>query len=118
MLIGTDAIRESIKSLQDRVNHAKANILHNAEDIRYNHDGIKDNRDITNENNDKLNILDGRITDLEQGYGELKQKLSVDHETVVIMCHQYAYSESIPKECEPIISRLQKPSEYRWNFPE
>ena len=87
MLIGTDAIRESIKTLQDRVNHAKQNILHNAEDIGINHDGIYDNRSITNENNDKLHILDGRIFDLEKGYGELKLKLSVDHEAVVMMCH-------------------------------
>jgi len=34
-----------------------------------------------------------------------------------MMCHQYAYAESIPHECEPIIGGLSGPLDYAWNWP-
>ena len=70
------------------------------------------------DNRERLHVLDGRVHDLEKGYGELHDRLSVDREAITMMCHQYAYSETIPYECNPIIGSLKKPLEYRWHFPE
>ena len=63
-------------------------------------------------------MLDGRIHDLESGYAELHHKLAIDREALVMMCHQYAYSEKLPKECVPIIGNLAKPLEFHWYFPD
>ena len=36
--------------------------------------------------------------DLEVGYTGLSHKLAVDREALIMMCHQYAYADKIPKE--------------------
>ena len=79
---------------------------------------IEWNRQQISENRSRLQVLDGRIHDLESGYSELHSKLAVDREALVMMCHQYAYAEKLPKECVPIIGNLAKPLEFHWNFPQ
>lgn len=34
-----------------------------------------------------------------------------------MMCHQYAYAQTIPDECIPIIGSLTKPIEFQWHWP-
>ena len=63
-------------------------------------------------------MLDGRIHDLEAGYSDLHNKMAIDREALVMMCHQYAYSVKLPKECVPIIGNLPKPLEFHWHFPD
>ena len=63
-------------------------------------------------------MLDGRIHDLESGYGELRNKMAIDREALVMMCHQYAYSAKLPNECVPIIGNMAKPLEFHWHFPD
>ena len=118
MLIGTEAIRESIASLQYRVHHARTEVSKNDSAIDNNDKEIAWNRQTIADNRDRLYTLDSRVHDLESGYGELHHKLAVDREALVMMCHQYAYAESIPKECEPIIGGLAGPIDYAWNWPQ
>ena len=70
------------------------------------------------ENRSRLQTLDSRIHDLESGYADLHHKLAVDREALIMMCHQYAYAETIPHECIPIIGGLNQPIEYQWHWPQ
>lgn len=56
--------------------------------------------------------------DLEVGYTGLSHKLAVDREALIMMCHQYAYADKIPKECEAIIGGLAGPIDFAWNWPD
>ena len=118
MLIGTEAIRESIASLQDRLAHGRIHVNDNDGDIDENDSDIEDNRRQIVQNRTRLTTLDGKIADLEHGYGDLAHKLAIDREAIVMMCHQYAYASAIPDECMPIIGGLAAPLPYAWNWPE
>jgi len=118
MLIGTEALRESISSLQYRVHHARTEVSQNDQGIDNNDQEIAWNRQQIAENRDRLYTLDGRVHDLETGYGDLHHKLAIDREALIMMCHQYAYASSIPHECEPIIGGLSAPLNYAWNWPQ
>ena len=118
MLIGTEALREAIAKLQERVHEARQAVRNNDKAIDNNDMDISYNRQLIKDNRESLHVLDGRISDLEGGYSELHHKLSIDREAIMMMCHQYAYAEAIPKECQPMIGGLSKPIDYRWNFPE
>ena len=118
MLIGTEALRESIAALQHRVKNVGHNVSDNDIEIDNNDHEINDNRTLVNENRTKLDIRDGKITDLEHNYGELHQRLSADRETLIMMCHQYAYADSVPEQCDVIIGKISEPVPYRWNFPQ
>ena len=118
MLIGTEALRESIAALQDRVAHARVHVFNNDGDIDENDSDIEDNRKQIVENLNRLHELDGRLTDLESGYGQLHHLLSVDREALIMMCHQYAYASTIPDECVPIIGGLAGPIAQQWNWPD
>ena len=70
------------------------------------------------ENRDRMYELDGKVHDLESGYAGLSQKLGIDRAAVEMMCHQYAYADTLPKECQAILGGLSSPLDYAWNWPE
>lgn len=117
MLIGTEAIRESIAALQHRVHHARQEVGNNDSNIDNNDRDIAWNRNQISENRDRLYGLEARVHDLENGYKSLHHTLAVDREALVMMCQQYAYADSIPHECKPIIAHLASPVPYAWNWP-
>ena len=118
MLVGTEALREAISGLQDRVHvTAKSAALSDAV-IDENDSDIEDNRAQIKENRSRLSVLLGKITDLEDHYKILQHKLAIDREAIIMMCHQYAYAETIPKECIPIIGSLKQPLGFNWYWPE
>lgn len=117
MLIGTEALRESIAALKDRVHHAKIHVSNNDGDIHENDSDIEDNKKQISWNRDKLHALGGAVHNIENGYAELQQRLAIDREALVMMCHQYAYAETLPHECIPIIGGLSQPIAHAWNWP-
>lgn len=117
MLIGTEALRESIDALQRRVALANEAVRKNDFFITHNDDDISWNRIQIAENRDRLFDLDNRVHDLEHGYDAFSMKLAVDREAIIMMCHQYAYAETIPAECEPFIGTAGNPIPYVWNWP-
>ena len=58
MLIGTEAIRESIATLRDRVAHARVHIHENDANIAENDSDIRDNRKQIAQNRERLYALD------------------------------------------------------------
>lgn len=118
MLIATEALRESISQLKDRVNHAKVHVHNNDHDIAENDRDIQDNKDQIAQNRQKLHALGDAVHNIENGYAELQQKLAIDREALVMMCHQYAYAETLPHECVPIIGGLSQPIAHAWNWPQ
>lgn len=87
MLIGTEALRESIAQLQDRVYHARIHVSNNDGDIDENDSDIEDNRMQIMENLNSLHEIDGKIASLEEGYAQLHHLLAVDREALIMMCH-------------------------------
>lgn len=118
MLIGTEALRESISALRDRVHHARIHVDENDGDIHENDSDIDDNRKQIEMNRQRLISIDGKLHDLEHGYDELHHNLAVDREALIMMCHQYAYASTIPDECMPIIGGLSEPIQYQWAWPQ
>lgn len=118
MLIGTEALRESIAQLKDRVNHAQIHVHDNDHAIEENDSDIEDNKVQIQQNRDKLHALGAAVHNIENGYAELQQKLAIDREALVMMCHQYAYAETLPHECVPIIGNLSQPIAHAWNWPQ
>ena len=118
MLIGTEALRESIGALRDRISHVRHHVNLNDHDIDENDSDIEDNRKQIIENKNRLVALDGKIHDLENGYHDLHHKLAIDREVIIMMCHQYAYASTIPDECVPIIGGLAQPVPYQWHWPD
>ena len=118
MLIGTEALRESIATLQDRVHHARIHVINNDGDIDENDSDIEDNRRQITENRARLHALDDQISSIEHGYADLHHKLAVDREALIMMCHQYAYASTIPDECLPIIGGLSAPIDFHWYWPQ
>ena len=118
MLIGTEALRESIAALKDRVYHARHFIDENDREIHANDQDIDDNRLQIEQNRKRLVGIDGKLHDLESGYEELHHKLAIDREALIMMCHQYAYASTVPDECGPIIGGLSQPIQYQWNWPD
>ena len=80
--------------------------------------GVNDASSITADNRERLHVLDGRIDDLEGGYKDIKQRLASDREVIVMMCHQYAYAEQVPEQCDFALTALKQPEDYRWHYPE
>ena len=78
MLIGTEALRESILSLEERVAHAHHHVHDNDSDIDENESDIDDNRHQIDDNRARLHVLDDMIHDLEDGYELLHANLDVD----------------------------------------
>ena len=117
MLIGVEAIRESIAALENRVHYVYDHVQENGSRISANDADIEANRGQIMTNRDNLYELDSRIGDLESGYHGLHSKLAVDREALIMMCHQYAYATTIPHECEPIIGILSGPVHHEWNWP-
>ena len=35
-----------------------------------------------------------------------------------MMCHQYAYAEQVPEQCDFALTALKQPEDYRWHYPE
>ena len=118
MLIGTEALRESIAALQDRVAHARVHVSNNDSDIDENDSDIEDNRAQIMENLNRLHELDGKMGSLESGYGELHHLIDIDRAAIIMMCHQYAYASTIPDECVPIIGGLSGPIHQEWTWPD
>ena len=118
MLIATEALRLSTANLQNRVEYAQALCDQNASDIDENASDIADNQDQIEKNKWALQKTADRLDDLENGYSDLEEDKDVDRRVIEKMCHQYAYAESIPKECEPIIGGLAGPIDYAWNWPQ
>ena len=118
MLIGTEALRESIAGLQYRIHHARQECSKNDQDIDRHDLQIDWNRNMISDNRDRMYTLDGKVHDLESGYAGLSLKLGIDREAVIMMCHQYAYAEKLPKECQAILGGLTQPIDYAWNWPD
>ena len=117
MLIGTEALRESIAGLQYRIHHARQECSKNDADILKHDAQIQQNRDMISENRDRMYKLDGKVHDIESGYSGLSLKLAIDRDAVIMMCHQYAYADTLPKECAAILKNLSGPVDYAWNWP-
>ena len=62
--------------------------------------------------------LDSHVHELEVGYTGLSAKLAIDREAVIMMCHQYAYASTLPRECEAILGQLSGPINFAWNWPQ
>ena len=87
MLVGTEALREAISGLQDRV-HVTAKSASLAEAVIDENDSdIEDNRAQIKENRYRLSKVLDKITDLENHYKILQHKLAIDREAIIMMCH-------------------------------
>lgn len=118
MMIGTEALREAIAALEDRIANAREYVKANDRQIDVNDKEIEKNVAQINENRSRLNVLDSKLSYLEVGFDELFHKLAVDRDTLIMLCHQYAYSSTIPDECGPMIGNLKGPVDFKWYFPQ
>ena len=118
MLVGTEALREAISGLQDRVKVTAKSAALSGAVIDENDSDIEDNRAQIKENRARLSVILDKIVDLESHYDILQHKLAIDREAIIMMCHQYAFSKDVPKECIPIIGSLKQPLRYNWQWPE
>jgi transcription termination factor NusB len=117
MLIATEALRASLEGIQARLDYIRANGEDNYEDIDWNLSVLRHTRQILEDNEDELRDIEHHIHDIEEGYDYLHELLAIDRNILVMMCHQYAYAEEIPHECECMIGNLSAPLSFAWDFP-
>lgn len=118
MMIGTEALREAIATLEDRIAHAREYVKNNDHEIDVNDGKIEVNVAQISENRSRLNMLDSKLSYLEVGFDELFHKLALDRDTIIMLCHQYAYANTIPEQCGPMIGNLKAPLDFKWYFPQ
>ena len=118
MLVSTEALREAIRGIQDRVKKTALSASQIDSAIDKNDGRIEANRYQIKENRTRLSLLLGKISGIQQGYGVLQQNLAIDRAAIIMQCEQYAYAEAIPQECTPIIGGLKQPVNYDWYWPE
>jgi len=117
MLIGTEALRESIAQIRNRISAQRARLTENNNALQYMSAGNNEVQQLINENSIDLNDLSKELSDIEKGFGALHSRLCLDREVLIMMCHQYAYAQTIPEECEPFLGGLHAPLNFAWNFP-
>lgn len=117
MLIGTEALRESITKLRDRLDTTHSMLSANDFNLQINSRFNGEVGDLLGANAKELTKIDSRIYDLEAGYETLNFKQAIDREAVLMMCHQYAYARTIPDECQPFLSKMAEPVDFAWHFP-
>ena len=74
MLIGTEALRESITKLRDRLDVAHSMLSANDYNMQINHNFNSEVGDILEANSKNLDKIDARIYDLDAGYKRLNFK--------------------------------------------
>lgn len=114
MLVGTEALRESITRLRDRLEKARFQLKENDTRIQVNADHNSQVGFLIGKNRDELNSLDTQIGNLEDGYYKLHHEMAIDREAIIMMCHQYAYATTIPDECQPFLGFLASPVQFAW----
>ena len=117
MLIGTEALRESITRLRDRLDGGFTQLRRSDKNIEVNSGFNNDVGGLMLGNSGELTKLDSRMTDLEDGYFHLHHSMTVDRDAITMMCHQYAYASTIPDQCQPYLGVLSAPLNFAWTFP-
>lgn len=117
MLIGTEALREQITRLRDRLDGGFVQLRRSDKNIESNASFNSEVGQLMSANNKELDKLDGRMNKLEDGYFKLHREMKADREAIIMMCHQYAYATTIPDQCQPYLGVLAKPLNFAWKFP-
>ena len=117
MLIGTEALREQIARLRDRLDGGFVQLRRSDKNIESNASFNSEVGSLMTANNKELDKLDARMNKLEDGYFKLHREMKVDRDAIIMMCHQYAYASTIPDQCQPYLGVLSKPLNFAWKFP-
>lgn len=109
MLIGTEALRESISKLRDRLDVAHSRLGANDQNLKINSQYNGEVGGLLSANRNEMERLESKCRDISAGYERLHNKQAIDREAIIMLCHQYAYASTIPDECKPLIDDMTEP---------
>ena len=87
MLIGTEALREQIARLRDRLDGGFVQLRRSDKNIESNASFNSEVGSLMKANNKELDKLDARMNKLEDGYFQLHRQMKVDRDAIIMMCH-------------------------------